>query len=298
MARNNEKLVKLGKGLAAILDDNALGNQVERLQTETPETDRCMINLTDIVSNPYQPRRVFDDAKLEDLASSIKQYGVFTPILVRKSHDDSAQYQLVAGERRVRASKLAGLTTIPAVIASFDDKEMMEIALVENIQREDLTAIEEAKAYQAMIEYMKLTQEQVGQKIGKSRSYVSNTMRLLTLPDVIQEYVMNGVLTMGHVKPLVGLSYSDAMDIAHATIEKGLSARDVENMVKLYEKKNAMRNIKPKKVKNPIYDSTAKILKERTGSKVKVKKGQISIYFNDDKELSKILESLNISAKA
>ncbi len=296
MVKNNsEKLVKLGKGLSAILDDNSLGNQVERLQTQTPETDRYMLNIIDIESNPYQPRKVFDEVKLEELASSIKQHGVFTPILVRVNPNDSSKYQLIAGERRLRASKLAGLSSIPAVIAKFNDKEMMEIALVENIQREDLTPIEEAKAYQTMIEYMKLTQEEVGKKVGKSRSYIANTMRLLTLPDIIQEYVMNGVLTMGHVKPLVGLGYKETMEIAHAAIEKGLSVRDVESMVRLYEKKNTIRAVKSKKAKNPVYEKATALLKEQTGTRVKIKTGEIKIYFANDEDLQRILKALEVS---
>ena len=172
---------------------------IEEIQ-QGDESRQSEIKLSEIRPNPYQPRKIFDDEKIGELAQSIKEHGVFTPVLLRKSVKG---YELIAGERRVRASKKAGLKTIPAIVMEFTEEQMMEISLLENIQREDLNAIEEAQAYQRLIERLDYTQEKLAQRVGKSREHITNTLRLLKLPKSVQQLVTENKLSMGHVRPLV-----------------------------------------------------------------------------------------------
>ena len=187
---------RLGKGLGAIFGDD-LSNVIEEIQ-QGDESRQSEIKLSEIRPNPYQPRKIFDDEKIGELAQSIKEHGVFTPVLLRKSVKG---YELIAGERRVRASKKAGLKTIPAIVMEFTEEQMMEISLLENIQREDLNAIEEAQAYQRLIERLDYTQEKLAQRVGKSREHITNTLRLLKLPKSVQHLVTENKLSMGHVRP-------------------------------------------------------------------------------------------------
>ena len=193
--------------------------EVERFNSMAENTTRADISVDLIDANPFQPRTIFDEVKLQELSESIKTYGVISPLLVRVT--DEGRYQILAGERRFRASVLAGMRKVPALIAEFNDQQMMEMSIIENVQREGLNVIEEARAYENLANNLGLTHEQIGQKVGKSRSYIANIMRLLNLPDVIQDYVINGALTMGQVKPLVNLEEEVALKIANDAIEFG-----------------------------------------------------------------------------
>ena len=186
----NKNNARLGKGLSSIFgqDVSKVLDDIQNGDMEVESQEQSKIPIDEIRPNPYQPRKVFDEDALKELSSSIKQHGVFTPILVKKSIQG---YDLIAGERRLRASKLAGLKDIPAIIVDFDDQEMMEIALLENIQREDLNVIEEAKAYEKLIQRLNYTQEQLAHRVGKSREHITNLLRLLKLPEDVQEYVVN-----------------------------------------------------------------------------------------------------------
>lgn len=196
-----EKKKKLGKGLDAIFGGD-ITSLIDDIENNTPESSQEKILLEDIRPNPYQPRKVFNEESLNELASSIKEHGIFQPVILKKSIQG---YEIVAGERRCRAAKMVGLEEVPAIIVDFTDQQMMEIALLENIQREDLNAIEEAQAYQTMMEKLQLNQSQLAKRIGKSRTYITNTLRLLNLPEKIQGYVLSGKLTMGHARALITL---------------------------------------------------------------------------------------------
>ena len=214
---------RLGKGLNSIFgqDVSKVLEDIQNGDVKTEKQEQTKINIDQIRPNPYQPRKVFDDTALQELSQSIKQHGVFTPILVKKSIQG---YDLIAGERRLRASKLAGMSDIPAIIVDLNDQEMMEIALLENIQRENLNGIEEAKAYEQLIQRLNYTQEQLANRVGKSREHITNTLRLLKLPEDVQEYVVQKKLSMGHVRALIGLKDENMIrKIAKQAIDQGLS---------------------------------------------------------------------------
>lgn len=242
----NKNNARLGKGLSSIFgqDVSKVLDDIQNGDMEVESQEQSKIPVDEIRPNPYQPRKVFDEDALKELSSSIKQHGVFTPILVKKSIQG---YDLIAGERRLRASKLAGLKDIPAIIVDFDDQEMMEIALLENIQREDLNVIEEAKAYEKLIQRLNYTQEQLAHRVGKSREHITNLLRLLKLPEDVQEYVVNKQLSMGHVRALLGLKTEAGMrKVAKQAIDQGLSVRKVEQIVKDINNKKTVE--KPKKI--------------------------------------------------
>lgn len=262
--------------------------EVERFNSYAKETTREDISVDLVDTNPFQPRKIFDEVKLQELSESIKIYGVISPLLVRLT--DNGRYQILAGERRFRASVLAGMKKVPALIAEFSDQQMMEMSIIENVQREGLNVIEEAKAYENLANTLGLTHEQIGLKVGKSRSYIANIMRLLNLPEVIQEYVINGVLTMGQVKPLVNLEEEVALKIANDTIEYGYTSRQVENLANLAQ---GRKNLKKKeKVNNPYYEYASAVLNKRFKTKVRIKDGEMKIYFKDEQTLRKIMEIL------
>lgn len=208
----------LGKGLFALIPQEPEENE---LRNDTKE-----INLTQITANPFQPRREFDQEKLQELAESIKVHGVVQPVLLRQISEGS--YQLVAGERRFRAAQQAGLVTIPAVVRQLSDSEMMEIALIENIQRQDLNPVEEARAYKRLAEEFKLTQDQIARRVSKSRSMIANSMRLLNLPDEVLEYLVQGKLTPGHVRPLLTLPEQEVRQLAKLMVEQKATVREAE----------------------------------------------------------------------
>ena len=217
----------LGKGLGAIFGENT-NPAVEKAQEPASAAQELLIK--NIAANPYQPRCNFDEEKLQELAASIKEFGVVQPVVVRKK---GRSYELVAGERRLRAAGLAGLTKVPAIVKDYDDAKMMEIALIENIQRHDLNPIEEAQGLRRLMQEFKLTQEQTAEKVGRSRSAVTNILRLLNLPEQVQKQIINGVLTMGQAKQLLGLPKPEQMcEVAEAIIANGWSSRMTEEVVR------------------------------------------------------------------
>lgn len=287
---DNKNNARLGKGLSSIFgqDVSKVLDDIQNGDMEVERQEQSKIPVDEIRPNPYQPRKVFNDEALKELSSSIKQHGVFTPILVKKSIQG---YDLIAGERRLRASKLAGLKDIPAIIVDFDDQEMMEIALLENIQREDLNVIEEAKAYEKLIQRLGYTQEQLAHRVGKSREHITNLLRLLKLPEDVQEYVVSKQLSMGHVRALLGLKTEASMrKVAKQAIDQGLSVRKVEQIVKDTNNKKTIE-----KQKEDIYVKAAKEkLQEFFQTSVSISKNAISIHYENKEDLNRILELLNL----
>ena len=246
------------------------------------------IDLSELRANPYQPRKNFDEEALNELASSIKEHGVFQPIIVKKSIKG---YEIIAGERRFRASKLAGMQTIPAIVKDFSDEEMMQIALLENLQRENLTSIEEAKAYKSIIESMNITQDELAKKVGKSRSHVTNILGLLKLPASVQDMVLYNKLSMGHARVLSKLDDPKTIeDLAQRVITEDLSVRKLESLV--YD--NEEKEVKTKKSSNNEYKYMEDFLKEKLGTNVKINNNKISIKFSNVQDLNRILEIMNI----
>lgn len=287
---DNKNNARLGKGLSSIFgqDVSKVLDDIQNGDMEVERQEQSKIPVDEIRPNPYQPRKVFNDEALKELSSSIKQHGVFTPILVKKSIQG---YDLIAGERRLRASKLAGLKDISAIIVDFDDQEMMEIALLENIQREDLNVIEEAKAYEKLIQRLGYTQEQLAHRVGKSREHITNLLRLLKLPEDVQEYVVSKQLSMGHVRALLGLKTEANMrKVAKQAIDQGLSVRKVEQIVKDTNNKKTIE-----KPKEDIYVKAAKEkLQEFFQTSVSISKNAISIHYENKEDLNRVLELLNL----
>jgi len=247
-----------------------------------------------IVPNKFQPRRVFDEEALDELSQSIKQYGVLQAIVVRKT---MAGYELVAGERRWRAAQLAGFKAIPAVIREYTDGEMTEIALIENIQREDLNIIEEAFAYRRLMEEFGLTQEEVAKKIGRSRSMIANVIRLLNLEPEVQDHVSRGTLTMGQARPLLGLNDREKqIEAANTIIEEDLSARDAEELVRRLIKSPKKKIVKSSEPKEIYIGEIEERLKMILGTQVKIKPGKlksrIEIEFYSPDDLERIMDVL------
>lgn len=290
MPASAKKNKALGKGLEAIFGENVT-NVIEEIQNgknDIVPTTKETIPLKDIRPNPYQPRTVFDEEKLLELSESIREHGVFTPVLVKKSIKG---YDLIAGERRVRASKMAQLEEIPAIIVDFSDEQMMEIAMLENIQREDLSVIEEAIGYQNMIQKLGYTQEELAKRVGKSREHVTNTLRLLKLPTEVQKMVMDNELSMGHVRALLSLPEKDILVVAKKAAKEGMSVRAVEALVK------QMLNKEPKKVKQDKttdYSYPQKLMSDKLQTRVVIANKQISIHFENDSDLNRILELMQM----
>lgn len=287
MAKKSE--ARLGKGLAAIFgeDVNDVLEDIQQGKSDTHVSGRFEVSVDDVRPNPYQPRKTFDEGRLRELADSIRQHGVFTPILVKRS---LGGYELIAGERRLRACRLAGIKKIPAIEMEFDDQQMMEIALLENIQREDLNAIEEAKAYEKLIQKVGYTQEELARRIGKSREHVANMMRLLKLPARLQQHVTAHELSMGHVRALLSLEDEALMEeVAQKAIREQMSVRAVEKLVK------DMVQPKPKKkekARDIHMEAVEHRLQERFQTTVKVANGQIVIRYDGDDDLNRILEMI------
>ena len=291
-----EKRKALGKGLEQLFSDESF--TFEELENDIIDTAKknneiIEIDLNELRPNPYQPRKVFDEEALNELASSIKEHGVFQPIIVKKTIKG---YDIVAGERRYRASKIAGLQTIPAIIKDFTDDEMMQISLLENLQRENLTAIEEAKAYKAIIDASNITQEELANKVGKSRSYITNILGLLSLPLSVQDLVLYNKISMGHARVLSKLSdVSKIEELANKVVDENLSVRELESLAsnENVEKKNAI----VRKNNNSEYKDVEKMLKESLGSSVKISNNKITIKFDSVQDLNRILEIMNLSMK-
>ena len=287
----NDKRKALGRGLEQLFNDEGLNfDTIENSIIEEAKTNDQIveIDLSELRANPYQPRKNFDEEALNELASSIKEHGVFQPIIVKKSIKG---YEIIAGERRFRASKLAGMQTIPAIVKDFSDEEMMQIALLENLQRENLTSIEEAKAYKSIIESMNITQDELAKKVGKSRSHVTNILGLLKLPASVQDMVLYNKLSMGHARVLSKLNNPKTIeDLAQRVITEDLSVRKLESLV--YD--NEEKEVKTKKSSNNEYKYMEDFLKEKLGTNVKINNNKISIKFSNVQDLNRILEIMNI----
>lgn len=287
----NDKRKALGRGLEQLFNDEGLNfDTIENSIIEEAKTNDQIveINLSELRANPYQPRKNFDEETLNELALSIKEHGVFQPIIVKKSIKG---YEIIAGERRFRASKLAGMQTIPAIVKDFSDEEMMQIALLENLQRENLTSIEEAKAYKSIIESMNITQDELAKKVGKSRSHITNILGLLKLPASVQDMVLYNKLSMGHARVLSKLDDPKIVeDLAQRVIIEDLSVRKLESIV--YD--NEEKEVKTKKSSNNEYKYMENFLKEKLGTNVKINNNKISIKFSNVQDLNRILEIMNI----
>ena len=290
----SKKTKKLGKGLDAIFGEASQGGDLQSvisaIEKKAPQLSQVEVKLKDIRPNPYQPRKHFDEEKLNELAVSIKEHGIFQPIILKESVQG---YEIVAGERRFRAASIVGLEEAPAIIVDFSDQQMMEIALLENIQREDLNAIEEAQAYQSMMKKLKLTQEELSKRVGKSRAHIANTVRLLKMPKKLQDYVLEGTLTMGHIKPLITIDEKKALEVAQKAIDNELSVREVEDIVKGIKLQDA-RKAKPKEEKPKEYVYVEGLLRKKYRTKIKVDDNTITIKYSDTKDLNRILEIMGV----
>ncbi len=281
----------LGKGLEQLFTNNVINfdNFEKEIVTENKK-DVTMINLDEIRSNPYQPRKTFNEDSLKELAASIKEYGVVQPVIVKKSIKG---YELIAGERRCKASKMAGLKEIPAIIKDFTDQEMMEIALIENIQREDLNPIDEAKSVMNIIKLRGFTQEEFAEKFGKSRSYITNLLGLLKLPLNIQQMVIDKKISSSHARVLSKLEDIEQIEeLAKKIVNENLNVRDLESIV---TNKDVVKR-KPIKVaiKEPMFNMYEEAISDKIGNIVRIKKNKIEISFDSVKDLERIMEILNI----
>jgi ParB family chromosome partitioning protein len=267
----------LGRGLSSLIGETKVENKTNKL------------NLSEIIPNKYQPRKNFDEDNLEDLSNSIKERGVIQPIIVRKSNSDNAKYEIIAGERRWLAARKAGLHEIPVVVTEADDLKSLEFAIVENVQRHDLNPLEEAQGYKRLIDEFSYDQEKVSKFIGKSRSYITNSLRLLTLPESVLKYIEEKKISAGHAKILVGLDNSQS--IADKIIEKKLSVRQSENFVKIFKKKRGSFS----KLFDPNIQNLEKSISDKIGLNVSIKnnkrnKGTITFAYHDIDQLNKIIE--------
>ncbi len=284
----------LGRGLGALIPQNT-----PVPQTPMPfMTGRSVVQLdiNKIVPNPRQPRKYFDDEKLQDLSASIKEQGVNSPLLVRKRGNS---FELIAGERRLRAAKKAGLATIPVIIKDYSDEQSLEIAIVENLQREDLNAVEESLAYKALSDEFKLTHEQIAKKVGKSRAAVTNSLRILELPQKIIDSISSGRISSGHARPLLTLSDKDRqIEVLQEIIKNDLSVRDVEALLSIIstETKKAKPKKRRAKDSNPVLKDLEDKMISALGTKVEIhgspQKGKVIIHYYSQEDLERILEEI------
>lgn len=289
------KKMGLGRGIEALFEEN-------NLDESQADENVVEIDLAAIRPNPYQPRRVFDKKALRELAKSIKESGVFQPIILRKPDPAIDRYEIIAGERRFRASKLADKKTIPAIIRDFDDERMMEVAVLENLQREDLTPLEEAQAYQTLMDKLSLTQAQVAVKLGKSRPYIANYLRLLGLPDEVKDLLQSDQLSMGQARTLLGLKDKKmVVRLAKQAVDRNLTVRQLEELVTT--KNNGSKKATKKKRttrKSPYLREAENELQSKFGTKVAVSttkknSGKIEIPYTSNDDLTRILDILGIS---
>ncbi len=284
----------LGRGLEQLFSNEVIDiSSLEKNILDTAnKNDIVQIDLSELRSNPYQPRQVFDEEKLQELADSIKEFGVIQPIIVKKSIKG---YEIIAGERRVKASIMAGKKTIPAIIKDFTDEEMMQIALLENIQREDLSPIEEAEAYKNLITSLGLTQEEFSKRIGKSRSYITNMLGLLRLPKSVQNLVLNKKISMGHARVLSKLEDKDIIiNLSNRVVNEELSVRKLEEFVSNQDYTRQKPINRSVKKSNSKYNYIQDILRDKIGSMVKINSKSIVIPFDSEKDLERVLEILKI----
>ncbi len=287
----------LGKGLEQLFSNNVIDfDNFEDTVVEENKKDVTEINIDEIRSNPYQPRKTFDSETLNELAKSIEQYGVVQPVIVKKSIKG---YELVAGERRTKAAKIAGLKKIPAIIKDFDDQEMMEIALIENIQREDLNPIDEASSISNIIKLKGYTQEEFANKFGKSRTYVTNLLGLLKLPDDVKRLVEKKAISMSHARVLSKMDDEEKVnDLAKRIVTEDMSVRDLERLSQ--EDKNDVivkGTSASKRSFDHKYRMYENIIMDSLDTKVRVSKKKIEIYFDGVEELEEILSKMNVKVE-
>ncbi len=289
-----DKNVRLGRGLSALMgeDDDEIIEVSEKKINSAETNGVTLININKIVPSPYQPRRVFSTEALADLVLSIKEKGVLQPLLVRNNPKEEGGYELIAGERRFRASKMAGLKEIPAIVKDFSDKDALEVALIENLQREDLNPLEEAEAYKRLLEEFKYTQEELSKVIGKSRSHLANMMRLIDLPDEIKSMVEKKELTVGHARAL--LTAKNPIELASEVLKKGYSVRQTE---KLASKKTSSKS-KPKQEKDgdilTLEEELSSVLNTSVSIKWNGLTGSVVISGLDLDKLDLILQRLSL----
>tara|TARA_Y100000591_G_scaffold324812_1_gene344781 strand:+ start:249 stop:1091 length:843 start_codon:yes stop_codon:yes gene_type:complete len=272
----------LGRGLSSLIGETKI------------ETQKNQLAISDLVPNKFQPRKIFDEGNLKDLTNSIKERGMIQPIIVRKSNDDKLKYEIIAGERRWLAAQRAGLHNVPVVITEADDLKSLEFAIVENVQRHDLNPLEEAQGYKKLIDKFSYDQEKVSKFIGKSRSYIANSLRILSLPEDVMRLIEKQNLTLGHAKILVGLE--NAGFIANKIVEKKLSVRQTEKFVQLFKKKRQ----KTKKTKDTNIVALELSISNKIGLNVDIQnnkrnKGKISFEYNDLDQLNKIIDIIKFN---
>ena len=293
----NNKRRALGRGLEELFYNEpiAYDKMEEKILTETPKEEIIKVKLDELRSNPYQPRQVFNEEALQELADSIKEHGVFQPIIIKKSIKG---YEIIAGERRVKASKLAGLDEIPAIVRDFSDEEMMEIALLENLQRENLNPMEESRAYRKLIETLNITQEELAKKLGKSRSYITNMIGLQNLPSSIQTMISDNKMSMGHARVLSKLENEDQQkELADKITTEGISVRELENITQSNEKFARTHQIQKHTQKTNEYQYLEDELCDKVGTKVKIKCNKIEISFVHGNDLNRLLEIMNLETR-
>ena len=277
-----EKIKKgLGRGLSSLIGETKV------------ETQKNQIPIIDLIQNKYQPRKIFDEKNLEDLTNSIKKRGIIQPIIVRKSNDNKLKFEIIAGERRWLAAQKVGLNEVPVVITEADDLKSLEIAIVENVQRHDLNPLEEAQGYKKLIDEFGYDQEKVSQFIGKSRSHITNSLRILTLPKEVIQLIESQKITAGHAKILVGLN--NAEFVANKIIEKKLSVRQTESFVKIFKKKKHNKA----GLKDVNISDLEKTISEKIGLNVIIKndkrnKGSITFFHKEIEQLNKIIEIVKL----
>ena len=273
----NSKIKKgLGRGLSSLIGETKV------------EKNTSKLSLSEIIPNKFQPRKNFDEENLKDLSDSIKERGIIQPIIVRESNSDSSKYEIIAGERRWLAARKAGLHEIPVVVTEADDLKSLEFAIVENVQRHDLNPLEEAQGYKRLIDEFSYDQEKVSKFIGKSRSYITNSLRLLNLPFEVLKFVEEKKLTSGHAKILVGLD--NALFVAEKIIEKNMSVRQAENFVKIFRGKKKSKNIKDANIISLEQSIIDKIGLNVSIRNKKNNKGTLAIDYSDLNQLNKIIE--------
>ena len=283
------KKLALGKGLSALIPD-------ESFNTDN-KNSTLYISINEIKSDKDQPRKSFDSEKIAELTESIKTHGIIQPLILRKIDND--QYIIVAGERRWRAAKIAGLKEVPAIIMDLTESEILEISLIENIQRQDLNPIEEAIAYKKLIDDFKMTHEELSKRIGKSRTSITNTMRLINLDDRVQQYIIEGVISEGHGRALLGIKdFEIQYELAQQVIDEKLSVRELEKIIRRIIEPNNRNSSSSKQELNPYYKEIKNQLQNYFGTKVNISnknnKGKIEIEYYSEDDLQRILDIINI----
>lgn len=284
----------LGRGLEELFNNEPMDyNKIEeQILNSTPKDQVIEIKLSELRSNPYQPRKNFDMVALNELASSIKEHGVFQPIIVKKSIKG---YEIVAGERRVKASAIAGKTTVPAIVRDFTDEEMMEIALLENLQRENLNPLEEALAYKKLLISLNLTQDELALKVGKSRSHITNMIGLLSLPELVKTMVIENKISMSHARVLSKIEDKEKiLTLANKVLIENLNVRQLEQLSLNEEYKKKKQNVR-RHNSNEEYKYVEELLCDKFGAKVKINNQKIEIYFANNNDLNRLLEIMKIN---